>query len=48
MLDGADAAHPKAYRQAIGELTPRLQPFIELAAQAANLTRNTQKETSHG
>lgn len=45
---GADAARLDAYRQTIGELTLRLRPFIELAAQTANLTRNTQKEISYG
>jgi protein-tyrosine-phosphatase/DNA-binding transcriptional MerR regulator len=45
---GADSARLEAYRQTLGELTLRLRPFIELAAQAANLTHNTQKETSHG
>jgi len=35
---GAEAARLNAYRQTIGELTLRLRPFIELAAQTAAVT----------
>ncbi len=43
--DGADAVRLEAYRQTVGELTLRLRPFIELAAQtAATAPRNHTKE----
>ncbi|MEX2238336.1 MAG: MerR family transcriptional regulator [Dehalococcoidia bacterium] len=46
---GADAARLEAYRQTIGELTLRLRPFIELAAQTAGIVpRNPAKERTHG
>jgi|SRR3990172_1189758 arsenate reductase len=46
---GSDAARLEAYRQTIGELTLRLRPFIELAAQTAGIApRNSTKEKAHG
>lgn len=46
---GEDAARLEAYRQTISELTLRLRPFIELAAQTAGIApRNPPKEKAHG
>lgn len=47
--DGAEADRLAAYRQTVGELTLRLRPFIELAAQTAGIApRKPPKEKVHG
>lgn len=46
---GTEAARLEAYRQTIGQLTLRLRPFIELAAQTAGMAPgNPTREKVHG